>query len=170
MLAGTEVHLKLANLPAVPHTSNLSTLNPALLWLVVGLLILLAILFVTWFIYRSKRRSPRPATENGVATRSLGETSPLVGARSPAQSPEQQALLQKLLNLDKAFEAGKIKKAEYQEQRAKTKAQLRLLMNETDNKVGAQIVAPNKRREGVTSQSIASKKSHVRNVPKKRKA
>jgi hypothetical protein len=43
---------------------------------------------------------------------------------------QQQALLRELLELDKAYEAGKLKKAAYQERRAKTKARLRALMSE----------------------------------------
>jgi hypothetical protein len=37
-----------------------------------------------------------------------------------------------LLALDKEFEAGKLKKAVYQERRAKTKARLRTLMSEQE--------------------------------------
>jgi len=40
-----------------------------------------------------------------------------------------EALLQELMDLDSAYEAGKIKKPEYEERRAKTKALLRSLMN-----------------------------------------
>jgi hypothetical protein len=42
---------------------------------------------------------------------------------------QQAALLQELLNLDKAYEAGTIKKSEYDARRASTKAELRTLMS-----------------------------------------
>jgi hypothetical protein len=41
-------------------------------------------------------------------------------------------LLQELLDLDKAFEAGKLSKAVYQERRTKTKARLRNLLKEQE--------------------------------------
>jgi hypothetical protein len=47
---------------------------------------------------------------------------------SLSSNGQQEALLQELLDLDTAYEAGKIKKTEYQERRANTKAQLRSLM------------------------------------------
>ena len=47
----------------------------------------------------------------------------------PSQKDQQEVLLQKLLNLDKAFETGTIKKAEYEERRARTKAELCSLMS-----------------------------------------
>jgi hypothetical protein len=49
-------------------------------------------------------------------------------AAYPSQKDQQEALLHELLNLDKAFEAGTIKKTEYEERRTRTKAQLRSLM------------------------------------------
>jgi len=45
-----------------------------------------------------------------------------------SQKDQQEALLHELLNLDQAYEAGTIKKAEYEERRTRTKAQLRSLM------------------------------------------
>ncbi len=47
----------------------------------------------------------------------------------PSQKDQQEALLHELLNLDQAYEAGTIKKAEYEERRTRTKAQLRSLMS-----------------------------------------
>jgi hypothetical protein len=46
----------------------------------------------------------------------------------PSSNGQQEALLQELLDLDTAYEAGKIMKTEYHERRANTKAQLRSLM------------------------------------------
>jgi hypothetical protein len=48
----------------------------------------------------------------------------------PSQKDQQEVLLQELLNLDKAYEAGTIKKSEYDERRATTKAELRTLLSE----------------------------------------
>jgi hypothetical protein len=82
---------------------------------------MLAVLVVTWLVFRSTRRrslSRRAHSQSGKATKS--SSSPL--------KDRQQALLQELLDLDKAFEAGKLSKAVYQERRAKTKARLRSLM------------------------------------------
>ena len=42
---------------------------------------------------------------------------------------EQETLLQAMLELDKAYEAGTIKKADYQERRNSMKARLRVLMS-----------------------------------------
>ncbi len=48
----------------------------------------------------------------------------------PSYKNQQEALLQELLYLDKAHEAGTIKKSEYDERRARTKAELRTLLSE----------------------------------------
>ena len=48
----------------------------------------------------------------------------------PKVGESEKALLQELLELDKGYEAGKMKKAVYQERRAKIKAKLRALMGE----------------------------------------
>ena len=114
---------------------------------------MLAIVSVTWFMYRLSRRQATtdqkqtPQTSQrgrgGVAEgrRPLGRPSPNVdtvrgsmGRPSsndalPSQKDQQEALLQELLHLDKAFEAGTIKKSEYEERRTRTKAELRSLMS-----------------------------------------
>ena len=63
-----------------------------------------------------------------------GHTLPLIEScyRGSKRSEKntQESLLQELLKLDKSYEAGKIKKAAYQDQRARLKARLRLLMDE----------------------------------------
>ena len=46
----------------------------------------------------------------------------------PSEKDQQERLLQELLQLDKAYEAGTIKKSEYDERRSRTKAELRSLM------------------------------------------
>ncbi|HZO72989.1 MAG TPA: carboxypeptidase-like regulatory domain-containing protein [Ktedonobacteraceae bacterium] len=109
-----EVHLSLEglSLPAKP-----AALNAGAIWLIVALLLMLSLLAVTWFIYRNRRNSSQPAaTSKGKA----------------AAKDRKQALLQELLDLDTAFEAGKLSKATYQERRAKAKARLRTLMSEQE--------------------------------------
>lgn len=138
LLAGSEIQAQLQGLPTTQ--SSASPLNQRTIWLVVGLLLLLAILAVTWFLYRAthrpvphRRRDPVGAgVEKGgdgtlVVARGVGRGSN--STKDISESP-QQALVQELLQLDKAYEAGKLKKAAYQEQRAKTKARLRTLMSE----------------------------------------
>jgi hypothetical protein len=66
--------------------------------------------------------------EQGVAAKSSGIDS-TAHQSSEASKDQQQALLQELLELDRVFEAGKIKKVEYQEKRSQVKAQLRRLMS-----------------------------------------
>jgi len=49
-------------------------------------------------------------------------------ARAAVDSEER--LLQQMLELDNAYEAGKVKKSEYEQRRAKLKARLRIVMGE----------------------------------------
>ena len=52
-----------------------------------------------------------------------------LNAALPSGEDQQETLLQELLQLDKAYEAGTIKKSEYDERRSRTKASLRSLMS-----------------------------------------
>ena len=65
------------------------------------------------------------------ATRGRGDVSvrPVAKKHVSEASDRQEVLLQELLDLDTAYEAGKIKKTEYEQRRAKTKALLRSVMN-----------------------------------------
>ncbi len=149
LLAGTKIQVQLQGLPAVQ-----STATPASnIWLVVVLLLMLAVLAVTWFLYRLTRRpSSRGVSDKSApysrlpiyrgvrvaeridAPRTNVAPEGVAGSRTgnEVMQRQQQALLQKLLDLDKAYEAGKLQKAAYQEQRAKTKARLRALMSEEE--------------------------------------
>jgi hypothetical protein len=157
LLAGTAVQAQLQGLPVVQSATP--SLNQANIWLIAGLLLMLAILAVTWFLYRFTRRpasrSPlyrgtplhrgtplkrsRPRS-SPVKTRSITPPAPSDHSEDSVEGQEkkpgvaihsqQQALLRELLELDKAYEAGKLKKAAYQERRARTKARLRTLMSE----------------------------------------
>lgn len=131
---GARVPTQITGLPAATSTHNSSTLNPTFLLLIVGLLIMLAILFVTWFLSRSTHRSKLARTvlhNNGQRSKQAVAATVKIDTLDSidtAQS-QQQTLLEKLLELDKAFEAGKIKKSVYSERRAKIKARLRALMS-----------------------------------------
>ena len=156
LLQGNEVHAEIDGLPVnkalIPADNNI---NPLIPWLIAGLLVMLAILAVTWFLYRSRRQSRSRGRARygkaviGKATKDAKPAKP-VKAEKPAQSPQpkvtanenggksknpreqEQALLQELLALDKSFEAGKISKTVYQEKRARTKARLRALLSEKE--------------------------------------
>jgi hypothetical protein len=145
LLAGTAIWAQLQGLPVVQSAPG--SLNPANLWLIVGLLLMLAILAVTWFLYRFTRRPARRGVKYRARPRSKSSGvridvpgAPASRAEGTAEGQEkktgvavhsqQQALLRELMELDKAYEAGKLKKAAYQERRAKTKARLRTLMSE----------------------------------------
>lgn len=124
LLAGTQVHLQIGGLAQPKPADNASTVNQPALMLMVGLLIMLALLFVIWFLYHP---APQPLLQMQ-GQQANGQHSKDGQAKVDMVQDQQQALLQKLLELDRAFEAGKIKKAIYQERRAKTKAQLHMLM------------------------------------------
>ncbi len=104
-------------------------LNTTLIWLVVLLLLMGAVLVVTWFLYTARRRQARNAVPRATPS---GKRAGAVKESKKTLSEQQEVLLQELLQLDKNYEAGKITKAVYQERRAKTKARLRSLMSERE--------------------------------------
>ena len=87
------------------------------------------VVFVTWFLYRSAHR-PASRKKRPQQKQHTQRQSKNVSVPPKTDKTAEQALLQELLDLDKAFEGGKITKAAYQERRAKTKARLRALMSE----------------------------------------
>src|SRR3989440_3218616 len=127
LLANKQVHVELEGLPAITPVTNSTTFIPT--WLMVVLLIMVVILFVTWFLYRSAHR-PASRKKRPQQKQHTQRQSKNVRVPAKADRTAEQALLQELLDLDKAFEAGKITKAAYQERRAKIKARLRALMSE----------------------------------------
>lgn len=133
LLAGVEVHIQLEGLSVPASTSSSSTINPGTLWLITGLLIMLSILFVSFFLYRSSKRQ-RPA---------LAQKSLPTKAKKDTFQEREQKLLQELLELDTAFEADELTKAEYQERRARTKARLRSMMSEAGDTRPKQLTAAN---------------------------
>lgn len=144
LLANKEVHVQLDGLPTQPIAASAPAAtgsSAGVPWLVIVLLVMAAILSVTVVVYRYVSR--RGALVPG-KNRSHGKKRPQQIRRKQKAAPvkagpevgeSEKALLQELLELDKAFEAGKIKKAAYQEQRTKVKTKLRALMGE---KVGVE--------------------------------
>src|SRR6266699_4824538 len=134
LLANKQVHVQLAGLPTITPATNSTTLNPTASWFIVVLLIMAAILFGTWFLYRSAHRhasrKKRPQQKQQRQHRQQQGKNVSVPAKTAKTADNEQVLLQELLDLDKALEAGKITKAVYQERRSKTKARLRALMSE----------------------------------------
>ena len=134
LLANKQVHVQLDGLPAITPATNSTAPNPTTNWLIVVLLIMAIILFGTWFLYRSAHRhasrKKRSQQKQQRQQRQQQGKNVSVPAKTAKTADNEQVLLQELLVLDKALEAGKITKAVYQERRAKTKARLRALMSE----------------------------------------
>ncbi len=134
LLANKQVHVQLAGLPTITPATNSTTLNPTASGFIIVLLIMAAILFGTWFLYRSAHHPA--ARKKGAQQKQQRQHRQQQGknvnvpAKTDKTADNEQVLLQELLDLDKAVEAGKITKAVYQERRAKTKAHLRALMSE----------------------------------------
>jgi hypothetical protein len=106
-----------------------SPLNLGNLWLVVGLLIMMAIIFVTAFIYRIQQRLfPGKRKQRSFFSGGRRYQKPA----SSRQANRADELLHELLELDKRYEAGKMSKSTYQERRAKLKARLRALMSDRE--------------------------------------
>jgi len=110
-------------------------LNIGVVWLIVAILLMSAVVSVTWFLLRAKhhrsaaqfqkRREQvyKKNERNGVDQEFANKK-----RKSSISVDRKQKLLEDLLALDQAYEAGKLSKAAYQERRNKTKAQLRSLM------------------------------------------
>ncbi|SRR5579884_2416517 len=134
LLQNQSLTLNLEGLP--PSTASTSTpaqLNTTTVWLIAGAVLLLAVLFVAWFFFRPARLQVAPSSlKGGNPSARKGTTSNVKGKAAATPKEQQQVLLAELLELDKAFEAGKLKKSVYHERRAKTKARLRTLMSEQE--------------------------------------
>ena len=140
LLAGKEAHVQLGGLPTAPIVSSTpaaTTPTGSVPWLVIALLIMAFIVSVTAVVYRSvSRQAASMSKKNG----SNGKKRPKRQAQrqqkaapiklSDKTGDSEKALLQKLLELDRAYEAEEMKKGVYQERRAAIKAQLRALMSE----------------------------------------
>ena len=139
LLADTQFHVQLDGLPVSQQAANSQSLNPNTRWIILAILLMLAIVGVTWLVYQlsrrqaTKRRKQTSQTLRGrrdaVIAKRASEDRLSSNDTLPSQNDQQEALLQELLRLDKTYEAGTIKKAEYAEQRARIKTELRSLMS-----------------------------------------
>lgn len=129
MLQNQAVQLKLEGLPTSTAASVPAQLDTKSIWLIAAVVLMLAVLFITWYFFRPARL--QAAAQSGKGGKNAGQKAK-AGATRAGKEQQQQALLEELLALDKAFEAGKLKKSVYQERRARTKARLRTLMGERE--------------------------------------
>lgn len=147
LLANQGFHVALNGLHLPPTVNVPVQTNTGLLWLVVALLLMCAIIVVTAFVYRwqnararrdthAKSKTPhrqkRTETERAERTEKAEQHQHAEREHVGKQHSTQEALLKELLELDKAYEAGKLSKADYQARRSKTKARLRALMREQE--------------------------------------
>ncbi len=110
---------------AAPQQTQ-APVNSATLWLVALLILLLALAGVGGYLYNARRHQAARTTYKMSAHK---RNTPATSKKSAAPT-SRETLLQELLDLDKAYEAGKLKKAAYQDQRARLKHRLRTLMSE----------------------------------------
>nr|BBH94356.1 hypothetical protein KTA_25550 [Thermogemmatispora argillosa] len=145
---GDQVHIKLQGLPLSNNQSQGSSLMlvPTWVWIVSGVLVMLVIIVLSSLLYHlvqrwreGKGRGRPQAQKHTAAARSEPAATRSRGKAAP-ESDEQDRLLRQLLELDKAFEEGRLKKAEYTEERARIKERLRVLMSleqEKESRKGA---------------------------------
>ena len=144
-LANTQIHLELDGLPATgsaPSTSSSSAPDIGAFLIVAAVMVIIVI--ITLIIYfqmqRRARGRRRTGTKKGAPGRAAAGRS-AISAKGEKHSQEAQ-LLAELLALDKTYEAGTIKKAEYQERRASLKARLRtVIQEENGQKAGSKKAA-----------------------------
>src|SRR5258707_4964314 len=110
LLVGDQIHVQLQGLPAPQNAASPAPRNQNTLWIIVAILLMLAIVGVTWFVSRLSRR--RATATRKQATRGKGDVSVRPGAKKhvSAARDRQEGLRQKLLDLDTAYEACKLKK------------------------------------------------------------
>ncbi|HEV2582349.1 MAG TPA: hypothetical protein VGT44_15950 [Ktedonobacteraceae bacterium] len=144
LLANARVHVELDGLPVTTTASGRPVLGLDLSWLIWIVLAMLAIVGITWYLATRARRSTgktrtvRPPTRASSSRKAPVQAKATNGAKAArekqaAPSEEEQtlqvSLLAELLALDKAYEAGTIKKAAYDERRSRLKARLRAVMS-----------------------------------------
>ena len=139
LLAEAQIHVQLDGLPVSQHAANPQPLNQNTLWIILAILLMLAIVSVIWFTYRLSHRQVVSRQQRTQQTSRRGGSDVLEGrgplghpsssGALPSQKDQQEALLQELLDLDKAYESGTIKKSEYEQRRTKTKSEFRNLMS-----------------------------------------
>ncbi len=129
LLTNQEVHVSFEGLPS-PASSS-SPLDLKYIWLAVGVLILLAIIVVASALSRLQD-GKKKRRRGGKSASSKGRREEKRPAAASSPTDRKQELMHELLELDKAYEAGKLSKTTYQERRARTKARLRTLMSEQE--------------------------------------
>ena len=140
---GTQIHIELDGLPTSTGQSSTSQADQSPPWFIPIIALMLAMVATTWFVYIRMQR--KNTARRGKAAKSQPKNKaaaisqrPVQTNAAPSTQEEQETLLQAMLELDKAYETGTIKKAEYQERRATIKARLRVLMSaETGEKKAA---------------------------------
>lgn len=155
--ANTSINITLEGLPTPQsQSSNNPSLNSTLTWLIATIIVMIAMIVLTWFLYRSRRKvsiaqtgvgskQSRSSTAHTAASTTKAKKSETDKAREnnkkeeehateddTASDKQQQMLLEELLELDKAYEAGQLEKVAYEKQRSKTKACLRSLIREQE--------------------------------------
>ncbi len=155
LLADAQIHVQLDGLPLSQQAANPQSSNQNIVWIILAILLMLLIVGVTWLVYQLSRRQAinrqkqvsqttriptggvavrrgslsRPMSSNKEAAKRALDGATLSDKALQNENDQQEALLQELLRLDKAYEAGTIKKSEYDEQRTRTKTELRSLMS-----------------------------------------
>lgn len=149
LTASSEIHAQLEGLPvpknAPPPPAPVSS---NMLWLVVVLLFMLAIIALTWFLYRQRQRALRAQRRRIGSKAGAG-----VRDKQPGEARKKDVLLKELLELDTAYEAGTIKKAKYLERRAALKARLRTALSKEEVKELIEIAEAKGTQETHTAQA-----------------
>jgi len=92
----------------------------------------MAIIVVSSLVSRMKDGKVSPKSKKHAHKNNHTEHAHKKPGVTPPAPDRKEALMHEMLELDKAFEAGKLTKAVYQERRAKTKARLRTLIGERE--------------------------------------
>jgi hypothetical protein len=155
LVADTTVQAILEGLTPPTITVSSSAVDLRWFWVLVGILILMAILVVSTFLYRITHKSEfayqnrskgkgryTPASKRAPRTgerdyaddnrRSGGRRAPAPNSRGAARIERKNDLMQQLLVLDRHYEAGKMPRDRYLKRREEIKTQLRLVMDSSD--------------------------------------
>lgn len=132
--AGQSIEAQLVGLPlATEATQSPVTLNPALLWLVALLIVLMALTGLGGYLYHTRRRKAAGSKRQRNMPAGKGTVPASVTRKKVAPVVSKEALLEEIVELDKAYEAHKLKKTVYQERRAQLKARVRGLMSKAED-------------------------------------
>jgi hypothetical protein len=150
LVAQSTINITLDGLPAPQSASSTSpSFNSTWTWLIAALIVMVAVLVLTGFLYRSRQRKGASSLRQTRRAQAAEEPAPMQSvlpeivpaahiAKKTAQDEEswsprekqESTLLHALLALDKSYAAGSLEKTDYEEQRASLKARLRSLMSE----------------------------------------